>query len=201
MLLYYKMKIITDKSIKLSLSKYGFSGHNEQAHRVIDDSLDNFINKSLKKASKQAAKEGAQSVSVKHLQQQRGGAETTLPLEYFGVDSKHYHDNAPQGTNMAVTNSLIRPAFAVNDPMGLIAGGGARTQAQFSVPLTAVKQVCQKQGVAVSGAAQKVLQQKFDSEFSQVLAKVSKKFGSEQLKGADLEQVLKQKKFQKLFKQ
>ena len=197
------MKIITDKSIKVNLSKYGFSGHNEQAHRVIDDSLDNFINKSLKKASRLAVKEGARSVSEKHLlqQQQRGGAETTMPLEYFGVDSKHYHDNAPQGTNMAVTNSLIRPAFAVNDPMGLIAGGGARTQAQFSVPLTAVKQVCQKQGVAVSGAAQKVLQQKFDSEFSQVLAKVSKKFGSEQLKGADLEQVLKQKKFQKLFKQ
>lgn len=197
------MKIIAERNIKASVKNHGFEGLNEQAHNLIEKSLKNFVSLQVEKAQKIAQKEGKNVIEEKHVQQvgqkkQRGGAETTLPLEYFGVDSKHYFENAPLGTDMGVTASTIRPAFVVNDPAGVIKGGGNN---KFNVPFTAVQSVCKQQNVQIRNQAQKLIQQKFESVFGEVVSKTAKKFGNNQLKGSELEQVLQQHKYQKLFKQ
>lgn len=197
------MKIIAERSLKTNVRRCGFQEMDNMAHAIVEESLKNFVAKTLQRAQKASSKEGKQVVEEKHIQgvfqgrkaHQSGGAETTLPLEYFGVNSKNYFQDAPQGANMQVTGSTVRPAFLVSNPS--FKGGASH---EFKVSSASVKGIVAKQGVQVRQAAQKLMQQKFEESFEQVLSKVAKKFGKTELQGSQLQEVLNQKKFQKLFK-
>ncbi|MFO0006281.1 MAG: hypothetical protein ACK559_34680, partial [bacterium] len=104
---------------------------------------------------------------------QRGGAETTLPLEYFGVKTGHYFENAPQGTDMSVTESMIRPALSVVDLQKTIEGGGAKKQ--FAVPAISVKRACEAVGITTTAAQQRAIKSKFENVMHDILRKASKK--------------------------
>lgn len=202
------MKIIAERSMKTSMKRCGFQGIDGKAHDLVEESLQNFVANAIQKAQKVSSKEGKQIVEEKHMLSAfqgkkgrlTGGAETTLPLEYFGVNSKHYHEDAPLGTDMQVTNSMVRPAFLVNDPAGVLqqVGSSKRT---FKISSAAVKSILNEHNVQVRQNAQKLMQEKFEGAFEQVLAKVAKKFGTNELQGSQLQEILNQQKFQKLFKQ
>lgn len=196
------MKLIADKTLKSSLKTFGFTSHQSKVESSINHSLENFVRSTIEKAHKIAQKEGKQQVSEDHinavfLKRQRGGAETTLPLEYFGVDSKHYFENTPKGADMSVTDINIRPAFVVNDPSGVIKSGGGKQK--FHVALSSVKAASRSS--ELKQGAQKALQQKFEERFGEVMAKVQKKSSTAHLSVESLEEVLSQRQYQKLFKQ
>lgn len=193
------MKLIAERNLKSSAKKFGYEGLNDHAQDVIETSLRNFVFANIEKAEQQARRDGKLVIEEKHVLKQRGGAETTLPLEYFGVNSKHYFDNIPDASDMLVSNSTIRPAMLINDPSMVFKGGAADNK--FHVPFIAVKQLCQNQSLRVNQEAQKAIQQKFESLFGEVVSKTARKYNSNLLKGSDLTQVLQQRKYQKLFKQ
>lgn len=197
------MKLIAEKNLKSSMKRLGFASFDSRVHNLIESCLVNFSAGVVSKASRLAQRSGSSSVEDDHVLQvvqsrrQNGGAETTLPLEYFGVRTSHYSENAPIGTDMAVTNANIRPAFLVKDPQGVIKGGGV----SFSVPFTSVKQAVSKWGVQVRVSAQKLIQQKFESELSTILSKAKKFERGDHLTTSALEKILAQRQYQKLFKQ
>lgn len=196
------MKLIAEKNLKSSMKSVGFTSFDSRVHSLIESCLVNFSASVVSKASKLAQRSGSASVNEDHVmhvmqgKSQNGGAETTFPLEYFGVRTNHYSENAPVGTNMSVTDTDIRPAFVVQDPQRIIKGGGVA----FSVPFTSVKQAVTKFGVQVRVSAQKLIQQKFERELSTVLSKAKKLEKSEHLTSSALEKVLAQRQYQKLFK-
>lgn len=191
-----------------SLRKFGISSASPKAVSLIEQSLQNFVQNSVKRAERQAQREGAKYIEAQHVQQvfqqkQFGGAETTMPLEYYGVDSKHYFDDAPMGTDMSVSDSLIRPEFSVNDPAGVIKAAQMGGAVRFAVPFTTIKEALQnaRTELAIREKAKKLIQEKFEQHFGKVLQKAIQRSDKQHLSHTQLEQVLNQKKFQKLFKQ
>lgn len=225
------MKLINEKTLNTSLKKIGFEKVDDKAHKLMNSCLHNFTLNVLDKAVRVAKKENSKVIAAKHVvvvldgkKSQAGGAETTMPLEYFGVRTNFYSENAPKGYDMSVSESAIRPAFSVNDPKGFFLEKYSSTEglysdmnpdkgqfmaqeggAQFSVPLSAVQEACklymeeQNNEVKVNSTAQKALKQKFENVFSEVLNKAAKKDTSK-LSASVLESILQQRKFQKLFK-
>jgi histone H3/H4 len=201
------MKLIAEKNLKSSMKKMGFNSFDSKVHSLVEAALMKYSSHVLTKAAKIAQRTGSSVVEVDHVLQavsskkQKGGAETTLPLEYFGVRTNYYSENAPMGTDMSVTDANIRPAFVVNDIQGVIKGGGNK----FNVPFTSVKEAISKwqssQGVQVRSQAQKLVHQKFEMEFNNVLNKASKLEKGDHLGFATLDKVLNQRQYQKLFKQ
>lgn len=202
------MKLIAEKNLKSSMKKMGFTTFDQRVHNLVESSLTRYSAVVLTKATRVAKREGSTVVEAEHVLQalsskvQRGGAETTLPMEYFGVRTNHYSENAPVGADMSVTATNIRPAFVVKDLQGVIKeGGGGR----FSVPFTSVKEAVSKYqtttSVQVRNQAQKLVQQKFEMEFNNVLSKARKLQKNEHLATSTLEKVLSQRQYQKLFKQ
>lgn len=107
------MIFLTEKSIRQNIKKFGFKETNSQVIELLNKSLINFTNQSIKKALKQHKKQNGGSGATGH---------TVLPSEYFGINSGNYQSKL-SGTNMNVTNSLIRPAILTHDLSGSITGG------------------------------------------------------------------------------
>jgi hypothetical protein len=171
------MIFINDRNIKSSLKQFGHNSYDSKINEVINKCLYSFVqNENSKK--------------------QRGGAETTLPLEYFGVKTGHYFENPPQGTNMAVTDSMIRPALSVVDLQNTIEGGSKK----FAVPAISVKRACEAVGKKTTAAQQRVIKSKFENVLQDVIRKASKKNTGDHLSLTSLQAVLEQRQYQKLFK-
>ena len=176
------MILINDKSIKSILKQFGYNSYDSKINELINKCLYSFVQKEVSSIKKK----------------QRGGAETTLPLEYFGVKTENYFDNAPEGTSMSVTDSMIRPAFSVVDLQNTIEGGSAKKQ--FTVPAISVKRACEAVNVTTTVAQQRIIKSKFENVMHDVVRKASKKNIGDYLSLTSLQTVLEQKQYQKLFK-
>ena len=179
------MIFINERNIKSSLKQFGYNSYDPAINEVINKCLYSFVqneNTSMQQARKR----------------QQGGAETTLPLEYFGVKTGHYFDNAAPGTNMSVTDSAIRPAFSVVDLQNTIKDGGAKSN--FTVPAISVKRACEAVGGTTAAAQQRTIKSKFENVLQEVIRKASKKNTSDHLSLTFLQAVLEQRQYQKLFK-
>lgn len=208
------MKIISDKSIRENIRKYGFQSVSPDVSDVMNESLDNFLENTFTKAKKLAKN---QNVTEQHVMKvlgytkQNGGAETVMPLEYYGIDSGHYHTSPDMGVDTRVTNDFIRPAMNVNDPSGLfesgfMKGGGSgcpcKDDKKFSLSKSAMTKACSQHGAAMSPRVRKLLEKKFEMEFDKVMSKVqNSKNTSSHLSGGSIDKILSQRKFSKLFKE
>ena len=175
------MIFINERNIKSSLKQFGYNSFDSTVTGVINKCLYSFVQN-----------------EVSNKKRQRGGAATTLPLEYFGVKTGHYFENAPEGTNMSVTDSAIRPAFSVVDLQNTIKDGGAKSN--FTVPAISVKRACEAVGISINGAQQRTIKSKFENVMHDVIRKASKKNTSDYLSLTSLQAVLEQRQYQKLFK-
>lgn len=175
------MIFIKDRNIKSSLKQFGYNSYDSTINGVINKCLYSFVQNEVSSKKKQ-----------------RGGAETTLPLEYFGVKTGHYFDNAPKGTDMAVTDSTIRPAFAVADLQNTIKDGGAAKK--FAVPAISVKRACEAVGGTIAAAQQRAIKSKFENVMNDIIRKANKKQSGDHLSSTSLQAILEQRQYQKLFK-
>lgn len=205
------MKIISDKSIRENMRKYGFQSVSPDVSEVMNASLDNFLENTFTKAKKIAKN---QNMNEQHIikalgfSKQTGGAETTMPLEYYGIDSKHYYETPELGVDTSVTNDFIRPAMAVNDPSNIfettfMTGGrcSCKDESKFSLSKSAMSKACSQYGAAIPSKMKKLLEKKFEMEFDKVMSKVQKqKHISSHLSGGSIDKVLSQRNFSKLFK-
>lgn len=202
------MKIITEKSVRENFMKYGFKSADEQTIEIMNKSFGGFLKKTLAKAEK-VAKGGI--IKEEHVMKAIGGGSkqsggrVTMPLEYYGVNSGHYHENPEMGANMDVTDTTIRPAMNVNDPSGLIEKfdmtGGAGCP--FSLSKNATTKACKQFGASIPVKAREHIQKKFESEFHEIMSKLKKSGGKNNyhLSGGALDKVLSQSKYSKLFKE
>jgi len=175
------MILIGDRNIKSSLKRLGYNSYDSKIGDVMNKCLHAFV----------------KNESSKRRRYQSGGAETTLPLEYFGVKTGHYFDDARPGVDMAVTDTTIRPAFAVVDPQNTITtGGGAENK--FVIPAISIKRACA--GLNVSNEQQRAMKVKFENVMQDVLRKAGKKNTGDHLSLTSVQAVLEQKQYQKLFK-
>ena len=175
------MIFIAERSINSSLKNMGFASYDAGVGAEMNRSLQAFVKNQSQKLSKQL---------------QRGGAETTLPLEYFGVKTNHYFEDAPRGVDMTVSDSTIRPAFSIVDPNNTIKDGGAA--ASFSIPAVSIKRATANMGV--SPKMQQIMKSKFENTMQQVLRKAGKKSNNKHLYLQDLKDILSQRQYQTLFK-
>ena len=211
MLLYYKMKIFTEKNVKANLKAYGFESADFEVIDMLNKSFDMFLNKTIEKA-RRYSKDG--KIEERHMlkalgfkNSQKGGAETTMPLEYFGVDSGNYHDNVNMGIDMQVTDNYIRPALNMNDPSNIfediktngMTGGNIH---KISVSKCAFQKACGQCGGSIPTKVREHIQRKYENEISDVINKVKKlKTNSLHLSTETLDKVLSQSKYSKLFKE
>jgi len=117
------MIFLTEKSIRQNIKKFGFKDTNSRVVELLNRCIENFASQSIKKALKQHRKFNKQSGRGALLQGGSGAVgRTVLPSEYFGINSGNYLSNS-DGTNMNVTNSVIRPSIITHDLSGSIKGG------------------------------------------------------------------------------
>jgi hypothetical protein len=155
--------MLTKQSIKKNLKKWGYKSHTE--------SIDDFLNNKLNKFVKQKAQTGGRVV---------------LPSEYFGVDSGKYSVDASPGTDMSVTDSLIRPAVVTSDPSGAIVGGGQR---KFEISARSVSEILKNNNCKLCASHKKSIKEDFESKLTSALQKASKK-GGEHLSLSTLKKLL-----------
>lgn len=115
------MIFISDKQIVGNLKKIGFTNIDSKVFAALNDAAFNFVKKSLERAVKKAILKGGRVV---------------LPAEYYGVAS-HNYVMEPSGTNMSVTDQLIRPAFQAE------LNGGAEAPV-FKLGLQTTKNMCRE---------------------------------------------------------
>jgi hypothetical protein len=138
---------------------------------------------------------------------------TVLPSEYFGVNSGSYfeHLKAPNnGTNMNVTNAMIRPAIQTHDLSGLIKGGSIKKDVDFSVSTRAFKNSLNEALLKFKSISNikffksKDVILKFKNDFMQligeVLTKVYEKNKNQQLQLSHIKKILKLEKYNILKK-
>lgn len=130
---------------------------------------------------------------------------TVLPSEYFGVNSGSYfeHLKSPfNGTNMNVTNTMIRPVISTNDLSGSIKGGSS-TQQYFNVSKSAFKNSLNEarlklqstSAIKISQEVTDKLQNQFEKLISEVLTKVYKKNQNNNLQLQHIHEIMQQRKY------
>jgi len=126
---------------------------------------------------------------------------TVLPSEYYGVNSGSYFENLKGlniGTNMNVTNSMIRPAILTHDISGSIKGGAVK---QFSISKSAFKnalneaRIKYQNNISIPQETVLELQHKFEQLMTEVLLKTEKKSGNQNLQSSHLHEILQQRKY------
>jgi len=103
------MIILDQEKVTKQFKKFGFKSVNVNVVNELNIVILKFVEKNLKKKA-------------------HSGGRIVLPLEYFGVDSHHYHDSQGQFTNMAVTDNFIRPPMSAHE-----GGGGAKKPCAFLI--------------------------------------------------------------------
>jgi len=105
------MIFLTQKNIQSNLKKFNITEVDGNDIQYINDLLLSYTTNSLKKALKKYNKNGGNGAVGR----------TVLPSEYFGINSGVY-SNTSSGTDMSVTNTMIRPTIAYKSISG---GSGA----------------------------------------------------------------------------
>lgn len=193
------MIFITEKSIKPNLKKFGFSSYDAEVLVTLNDALLKFAKNRMGQVLK---KHNIDVIEVQHVVAQKGGR-TVLPSEYFGIESGSYFDSLKHnGTDMSVTNAMIRPTILTNDLSGVITGGAARrfvvSKSVFTNVLNEAKVALSKE-VAIKSKAALQLKEEAENKLSEVLDKAcSKAKKTSHLSHDLLNKVLAQKKYDNL---
>lgn len=132
---------------------------------------------------------------------------TVLPSEYFGNNSGSYFEHLEpptNGTNMQVTNSMIRPVIKTYDLTGVIHGGAINNK--FTISKNAFKNSLNEallkfqspqNAVKLSPDVSQKLQNKFELLMTEILNKANKANKKEpQLQLYHIKEVMQQKKYE-----
>ena len=146
--------MLSDKYLRFNLKKFGFQTYDTEVKELFETFLVNFLkNKAGKKAP--------------------SGGRTVLPSEYFGKESPSYFESlANNGTDMSVTNSMIRPSIQAHDLTGAITGGNSQC---FSVSLRSLSLALKEAKVKVPKAESLQLKEEFEKLVGNMLRQMSKK--------------------------
>lgn len=169
---------LSDKQVLSNLKRIGFVNVDDKVPSMVNDAAFRLVKKTLEKAVKKAVLKGGR---------------VTMPLEYFGASTNNYID-APKHTDMAVTDSRIRPAFDA------VMAGGADTPT-FKLSMTTTQNMCKEVintsqvEVIVRTSAMKKVHVKLTSHLSELLLSLRKRVKGDALKASDVSSVLSLKKF------
>jgi hypothetical protein len=174
------MIFISDKQIIGNLKRAGFTRVEGKVASHINDAAFAFVKKALEKAVKKAVLKGGRVV---------------LPSEFFGVASQNYIPEA-KGTDMSVTDQLIRPPFQAQ------LNGGAAAAAAFKLGLHATKNMCREVAavshieVTVRESAVKKIHVRLLAKLTDLLVTLKRlSKGAEVLSNKVVEDALAMKKF------
>lgn len=166
------MIFLTDKSVRSNLKKFGITSYDPAVMNLVNQYLENYTKNTIAKATKQ--NKNLTSLEAQHVFQ--AGGRTVLPSEYFGVESGSYFETLKSnGTDMAVTNSAIRPTVATYDLSGAIKSGGSSQQ--FKLPKKSLQyaiseaKVSLQRDLRVRSEATAAMQQGFEKIMSEILQK------------------------------
>jgi hypothetical protein len=144
--------MLSDKYLKINLNKFGFRTYDTEVKEMIEMFLVNFLKNKLGKKQKPTV-----------------GGRVVLPSEYFGKPSQSYFETlANNGTDMSVTDSVIRPVVETHDISGAITGGKAQC---FNVSLKTYS-IALKEAKSKITIDEKQDTTKFKEEFEGVISKM-----------------------------
>lgn len=175
---------VTDKVIRKNFRSWGFKKVDAEIVEVVNKALYVYVKKVLEKTLKKK-KDGV-------IDRAMVGGRVLMPAEYYGVETDHYVADADPGTDMSVTEALIRPAFAA-----MLQGGAG----VFTVPLRSVKNIVldvvasTKHDVQIKQKAFVDIQRSFETKFGEVMKSLKRTVKGEEVVKDDLMTVLKMKKF------
>lgn len=179
---------VTDKVIRKNFKSWGFKKIDDDIIELINQALYAYVKKILEKTLKKK-KDGI-------IDRALVGGRILMPAEYYGVETDHYTVDATPGTDMNITDSLIRPAFTAN-----MAGGAG----VFTIPLGNVKNVVadiisgMHRDIQIKQKAVADIQRSFETKFSDVMKSLKRKVKGEEVTRSDVVAVLKMKKFIVMF--
>ena len=143
--------MLSDKYLNSNLKKFGFKTYDNELKHEIQKFMVNFIGNKLKKS----------------------GGRIVLPSEYFGHESGSYFKNlSNNGTDMSVTDSMIRPAISTHDITGVITGGSS---ASFNMPLKSFKLGLSEVNIKLSNEHTHKLKNDFEVLMTKMLKNIAKK--------------------------
>lgn len=186
---------ISDKQVQKNFKKAGFKTVGEGVTELVNKAAFNYIKKQIEKALKK--NKNSHTLEAVHFAKQSGGR-VLMPSEYFGVSSNHYveiTDKTQNGTDMAVKDTWIRPAFTAE------LNGGAP---KFVVSMQSVKNIVaeilntKKTEVSIKPQALKVLHSNVIAKLSDVTKSLERKVKSDSLEKKDIVSVLSMTKFKSL---
>lgn len=179
---------ISDRQVRKNFKKAGYTKLSSEIVELINKAAVNFTKATIAKAIKK-------NKGVKTLEAVQFGGRVLMPSEYFGVASNHYVESPSQGTDMAVKESWIRPAFTAE------LAGGKGGDLVFACSLQVIKNICaeyintSKDAITIKASGYKAIHTEFVKKMSELIASLQKKVKGEELKKADLVAVLGMKKF------
>jgi hypothetical protein len=145
------MIFLPERTVRQNIKKFGFQTLDHDAFTELNSYLEHFVANSIKKLQK--------------------GGRIVLPSEYFGSTSGSYVD-APSHTNMAVSETLIRPAILTQDLTGAIKGGAPKKD--FSISKAAFNKAVAATATKVPSQHCDHLRQKAELLFTQLFKKIEK---------------------------
>ncbi len=169
------MIFLSDKSMRLNMKKFGYKSYDSDVLSLVNQYLQNYTKNILSKAMKQNK---TSTLEAAHIIQ--AGGRIVLPSEYFGVTSGSYFaDLKNNGTDMRVTDTMIRPVVATYDLSGAIKGGASDKNFKLSKKalLNAITEakVSLQTDVKLRSDATLAMQQTFQKLMSEILNKTCNK--------------------------
>lgn len=152
--------MLSDKYLQINLNKFGFRTYDTEVKEMLETFLVNFLQNKLAKKQKPTI-----------------GGRVVMPSEYFGKSSASYFETvANDGTDMSVTDSVIRPVVETHDISGVITGGKVHcfliSLKTFFIALKEAKSrtnSLSKKNSALSGKQETM---KFKEEFEEIMSKM-----------------------------
>lgn len=173
------MIFLTDKSIRSNMNKFGFKTYDANVIALVNQYLQNYTKNTISRAARR--NKDVDVLEASHVIQ--AGGRIVMPSEYFGVESGSYFSELKNnGTDMSVTNSMIRPAVVTYDLSGAIKSGGA--DRQFNVSQKALQgaiseaKVALQRNLRLRSDANIAMRQGFQNIMTEILQKAGKHIGS-----------------------
>lgn len=189
------MIFLSENSIRINAKKFGFKNVDIAVLESINNYLMNYTKNILKKALKKN--------KHNNIQIHQNGGRIVLPSEYFGIESGSYFENISHnnGTNMTVTNTMIRPMQHTVDLTGAIIGGSNKI---FTISKNALKNalneanVILEKNIKIDNDTYVHIKYKFEKIMTEIFRKASKKTTDNNLELSNLENIVNQSKYKEL---